>query len=308
MQYAFYTVDVFTDRIFGGNPLAVFPEAEGLTDAQMQCIATEFNYSETAFVLPPKTASGHYRLRIFTPHKELNFAGHPTIGSAYLLAAIGKHPLTDPKTYLVFEEAVGLVRVAIHSQEGQPYQTALKVNQLPKQGPEPLSNHIIADILSLKSANIRDDQYFVQSFSCGIPFLIVPVVNSEIMAKVKVRYELWDKFLSHHWASALFLVTWDFPQSNPEDAIDIHARMFAPGLGITEDPATGSAVAALGGYLGDRLEPTGTWNWKVEQGLEMGRPSLLELRVSKSRGAITAVEVAGSSVIVSQGQMEVPAA
>ncbi|MFN5515180.1 MAG: PhzF family phenazine biosynthesis protein [Cyanobacteriota bacterium] len=306
MQYAFYTVDVFTDQIFGGNPLAVFPEAEGLTDAQMQRIATEFHYSETVFVFPPKTATGHYRLRIFTPYKEVNFAGHPTIGAAYLLSAIGKHPLTDPKTYIIFEEGVGLVRVALYSQNGHPYQAALKVSQLPKQGPEPLSNHIIADILSLKSTNIRDDQYFVQSFSCGIPFLIVPVTNSEVLAKVKVRYDLWDKFLSHHWASSIFLVTWDFPQTNPLGPIDIHARMFAPGLGIAEDPATGSAVAALGGYLSDRLEPTGTWNWKVEQGLEMGRPSLLELRVSKTRGAITAVEVAGSSIIVSQGVMEVP--
>lgn len=306
MQYAFYTVDVFTDQIFGGNPLAVFPEAEGLTDAQMQRIATEFHYSETAFVFPPKTATGHYRLRIFTPYKEVSFAGHPTIGAAYLLSAIGKHPLADPKTYIIFEEGVGLVRVALYSQNGHPYQAALKVSQLPKQGPEPLSNHIIADILSLKSTNIRDDQYFVQSFSCGIPFLIVPVTNSEVLAKVKVRYDLWDKFLSHHWASSIFLVTWDFPQTNPIGTIDIHARMFAPGLGIAEDPATGSAAAALGGYLSDRLEPTGTWNWKVEQGLEMGRPSLLELRVSKTRGAITAVEVAGSSIIVSQGVMEVP--
>ena len=183
MDYRFHTADVFTDRIFGGNPLAVFPEAAGLTTARMQAIAREFNLSETAFVLPAEDPAHAACLRIFTPYTELPFAGHPTVGTAHVLASLGHIRLTGETTQIVFEEGVGPVPVTIRAEDGRPVFCQLTAAQAPTFGPEPPPAAELAAMLSLEAADIlttaRDRP---RAVSCGVPFLFLPLSNRQALA------------------------------------------------------------------------------------------------------------------------------
>jgi trans-2,3-dihydro-3-hydroxyanthranilate isomerase len=302
MKFAYYTADVFSDRLFGGNPLAVFPRATGLTPEKMQKIAAEFNFSETVFVFPPETARGTRKIRIFTPATELPFAGHPTVGTAYVLAAIGEIPLdSEPRIYL--EEEVGLIPVTIRAIEGKPVYSELTVAKLPEFGAESYAIEELGLVLSLDPGDFLTEPYPVRSVSCGLPFLFVPLRDRAVLAKIKLNLPAWEKLLGQAWASSLYVFCPDpeLPGSH------LRARMFAPGLGVTEDPATGSAVAALGGYLG-AIEPCqdGIIEKTIEQGFEMGRPSILQVAIEKQQGQISAIRVGGASVLVCEGFMEVP--
>lgn len=297
MPYQFYTADVFTDRRFGGNQLAVFPEAEGLSREEMQLIAREFNYSETVFVFPPETDQGTKRLRIFTPEAELPFAGHPTVGTAYVLASIGVIELKNEITTIILEEGIGAVEVKIKSQQGKPVYTELNVTKMPDFDSKTPSLTELASILSIKVEDIVTKKFNPQAVSCGVPFLFIPVGNRQILGQIRLNQEKWTKILANYWASSLYVFC-----QNPEENSQIRARMFAPALGINEDPATGSAATALGGYLAVResLE-NGTFSWQIEQGFEMNRPSLIQVEVDKKQGEIRAIRVGGASVLVSQG-------
>ncbi len=300
--YAFYTLDVFTDQLFGGNPLAVFPHATGLSPLQMQRIAAEVNYSETVFVLPPETPAGNYRLRIFTPTQELAFAGHPTIGAAYLLGILFPPAETNQPQPLTLEEPVGHVLVNLNYQAGQLQSTALTVAQLPESRPNPLAIADVARLLGLSVADIRQAHDFPQAYSCGLPYLMVPLRDPTALAAVEFNVTQWQALLARAWASCVYCVA---PQNKGETvamSAQLCARMFAPGLGITEDPATGSAVSALGGYCGDRLTTTGQFTWQIIQGVEMGRPSELQLTIVKTPQGLETVKVGGQSVLVSEGR------
>lgn len=302
MRRRFFTADVFTNVRFGGNPLAVFPDASGLSDAQMQRIAQEFNLSETVFVLPPEHPGHTRRLRIFTPARELPFAGHPTIGAAFVLAAIGEIPLRAARTPIVFEEGVGPVSVTIMAQDGEPRQATLTAAVLPDFGPPPPEIAALAAMLTLEEEEIVTGDYAPEGASCGVPFLFVTVRNRAALARARLRRDRWEETLANWWANQIYLLTFDpeLPDSQ------LRARMFAPAMGIVEDPATGAAAAALAGYLGKRdSSPTGALRWIVEQGFEMGRPSILEVEADKQDGAIVAVRVGGASVLVSEGVMTV---
>lgn len=304
MRCRFITADVFTSHPLEGNPLAVFPDARGMSDELMQRIARELNLSETAFVLPPDDAANTRCLRIFTPKTELDFAGHPTVGTAYVLAALGEIPLTGEETRIVFEENVGPVPVLIRSEGGRPVFTQLSVAKLPEQGPEPPDVADLAEMLSLGPADIlTGGEDHPQAFSCGNAFLYIPLRNRDAVRRARLRIDLWEDLLSEGWASKVYLIARDpeLPGSH------LRARMFSPAIGIGEDPATGAAVSALGGYMGTRVpDRDGTFQWVVEQGFEMKRPSLLHLEVDKKDGEIVAVRVGGSSVLVSEGTMEIP--
>jgi len=304
MNCRFVTADVFTSRPLEGNPLAVFPDARGLSDDLMQRIAREFNLSETVFVLPPDEPQNTRCLRIFTPKAELPFAGHPTVGAAYVLAALGEIPLTGPETRIVFEEAVGPVPVLIRSEEGRPVFTQLTAAKLPEQGPTPPDAAELAEMLSLAPADVLShEEDYPQGFSCGSPFLFIPLRGRDALRRARLRMDVWEEVLLGGWAREVFL----FCREPELPGSHIRARMFAAELGIGEDPATGGAVSALGGYLGIRApESDGTLAWVVEQGFEMGRPSLLHLEVDKQGGEITAVRVGGSSVLVSEGTIALP--
>jgi trans-2,3-dihydro-3-hydroxyanthranilate isomerase len=302
MRYGFYTLDVFTDQLFGGNPLAVFPDAQGLTDGQMQKIAAEINYSETVFVFPPATEVGNFRLRIFTPKTELDFAGHPTIGAAYLLGLL-QPPSPLVTTTWQLEEPVGLVPVTLHYDQGQLVQTELTVAQLPQtQGYVP-SRGDLALLLGLSIDRLQQGEYEAKAYSCGLPFLFISLVDEDALNRISFSPAVWQDLLADQWAHCVYCLAPADPALGLLDNKLIYGRMFAPGLGIAEDPATGSGVAALGGYLGDRLNSSGSYHWQIEQGKALGRPSQLELTVVKENQAITAVKVAGRSVLVSEGFM-----
>ena len=303
MKYRYCTADVFTDRAFGGNQLAVFPDARGMDSARMQEVAREFNYSETTFVLPPESAKHTRRVRIFTPGAEIAFAGHPTVGTAHVLAAIGDLPLTGETTRIVLEENVGPVPVTIRAEDGTPVFAQLSVARLPEVGPPPPTPERLAAMLSLDVRDLMGDEMPPEAVSCGTPFLFIPLKDRSAVAQARLRLELWEQTLGGYWTDDVFVFALD-----PErEGSDVRARMFAPGFGIPEDPATGSACVALGGYLAARHpRHDGTLRWVVEQGFEMGRPSIMEVEVDKRGGAVTGVRVGGSTVLVCEGQMEVP--
>jgi trans-2,3-dihydro-3-hydroxyanthranilate isomerase len=303
MKFRYYTADVFTDRTFGGNQLAVFPDARGIDGERMQEIAREFNFSETTFVLPPDDRRHTRRVRIFTPGAEIPFAGHPTVGTAHVLAAVGEIPLSGETTSIVFEEGVGPVPVTIRANGKQPVFAQLSVVKLPEIGPPPPPAEKLAEMLSLHHRDLAGPDMPPEAISCGLPYLLIPLASRDAVARARLRIDLWEQTLRGYWTDDMYLFALD-----PELAgSDVHARMFAPGYGIAEDPATGSAAVVLGGYLAARNpRHDGTLRWVVEQGFEMGRPSILQVEVDKHGGTITAVRLGGSTVVVCEGQMDLP--
>lgn len=292
----FHTLDVFTDRAFGGNPLAVVSDAAGLSPQAMQAIAREFNLSETVFILPPEAPENTRRVRIFTPASELPFAGHPTIGAAWWLALQGEVPVQEPETEIRLEEGVGVVRVRVRVEGGRPVMAHLTPARLPERGPPAPSVDDLSIILGLSQGLIREDELTAEGWSCGLPFLYVPLVDLQALGDVRIDRGMWERVLASAWAPHLYVLV--------HDGEGVRARMFSPDMGIMEDPATGSAAAALAGYLAAR-DPRrdGTLRWTVEQGVEMGRPSRIFVEADVSSGAVTSVRVGGTAVLLSEGKL-----
>ena len=300
MHYRYVVADVFSDQPFAGNPLAVFPEAQGLSAEQMQRIAAELNLSETAFVLPPE-AGGFARVRIFTPASELPFAGHPTVGTAMVMAKIQTIPagLSD----LVFEEGAGPVPVSLEWSDGEPTLAWLTAPVLPRvDAGAPAPEHIARAIsLELPDLDLRPPGPAV--LSAGNSFLFVPLRAVEALARARVDPLSWRSLMDGVAASGVYM----FCSIGPVGSRRLRARLFAPDQGIPEDPATGSAAAALPADLVRRHgHADGLSRWTVEQGIEMGRPSELTIEVTVRSGEIAAVRVGGTAVIVSEGTMDVP--
>ncbi|MEP6992092.1 MAG: PhzF family phenazine biosynthesis protein [bacterium] len=300
--FRFVTADVFTDVPFAGNQLAVFPDAREIPEHRLLEITREVNYSETTFVYPPADATHTRRVRIFTPGSEMPFAGHPTIGTAIVLAAIGEIPLTGDATRIVLEEGVGPVPVTIRATEGRPTSAQLSVAKLPEAGALAADRSAIAQVIGLDVDDLLDDAWAPQPLSCGLPFLFVPVRDLAAVARARLRMDAWEATLKGSWAAEVFV----FARGGERRGTDFHGRMFAPALNVPEDPATGSACAALAGYLATR-DPRrdGLLSWRVEQGFEMGRPSILEVEADVAAGTVTAVRVGGAAVLVSDGVMTV---
>lgn len=306
MRYRYTLADVFTTQIFGGNQLAVFPNADGLNYTQMQAVARELNLSETVFVFPPKNPAHTRYIRIFTPGMELPFAGHPTVGTAYLLALLGEISLTGAETKIVLEEKVGPVAVTIHAEGGTPTFAQLTAAQLPQFGPTAPSASELAALLSLETSDLANGQFKPEVVSCGVPFLYIPLRNHEAVARATLRRDKWDTLLANFHAPHVYIMHIETTAAG-NLAGHVHARMFAPAMGITEDPATGAAAASLGGYLAIRHAITdGTLRWTIDQGIEMKRPSRIEVEVDKARGHILAVRVGGAAVMVGGGELEIP--
>ena len=300
-SYAFHTLDVFTDTIFTGNPLAVLTDARGLTTAQMVQITREFNLSETVFVFPPENPEHTRRVRIFTPGRELPFAGHPTVGTAFLLAATGMIPLVEGETSIVLEEGVGPVRVTIRVRDGKPVSAQLTAAQAPEYRDSVRSVDEVAELLSLPASDVSTTAMQLQTVSCGVPFLIVPLASRDAVSRARLERAVWERTLARDWAKEVYL----FDASAALQGAAIRARMFAPDLGVGEDPATGSAAACLAAYLANRLSDSTTREWTINQGVEMGRPSVLEIAATRRDGRVTDVRVAGRAVLVSEGRLRV---
>ena len=300
MRQRYITADVFTDRQFGGNPLAVFPEADGLDDTTMQRIAAELNLSETVFVLPPTNAAHAARLRIFTPLVELPFAGHPTVGAAFVLAQTGQ---LDGDT-AVFEEHVGEIRIAVQREKGRPVGARYATTATPQFGRSIPDAGKLAEVLGLDAeAVLQEIGRLPRAVSCGVPFLFVPLRDREALGKARVDLPLWKTRLAGGWAPHLYVFTSDVGESNA----DFRARMFAPAMGIAEDPATGAAATALAGYLvgGDNV-PDGPQQFRIDQGIEMGRPSRIEMQCDKRDGRIVEIRIGGRCVRIAEGTLELP--
>jgi trans-2,3-dihydro-3-hydroxyanthranilate isomerase len=302
MLAQFLTADVFTNRRFGGNPVAVFPDARGIPDDSLQDIAREFNLSETVFVYPPDDPTHTRKLRIFTPAAELPFAGHPTVGTAFVLARLGVFPLRGAETEIVLEEKVGAVPVRVRAVDGTPTFAQLTAAKRPEFGPPPPGRSLLADVLGIEATDIQGGMYAPQAVSCGLAFLFVPVRDRDVLRRARVRLDHWESTLKPYWAPDMMVFSRDPERSGS----DIRARVFVPGQNITEDPATGSAAVALGAYLASKESATDAeLRYVVEQGFEMGRPSILEVEVTKAGGEITSVRVGGEVVMVSRGEMEI---
>lgn len=294
MRYRFVTCDVFTERRFGGNQLAVLPDAQGLGEAQMQAIAAEFNYAETTFVLPPADPAHLARVRIFTPRYEMPFAGHPTVGTALVLAWLGRVPANGE---LVLEELAGPVPVRLRQSDGVAAFAEFSAPEPATHG-APLPAAPLAEALGLAAADLVVSRGLPRVASCGAPFVLVELTNLAALARATLgaRAELPGGAVGVH------LFTCD----TGDAAVDLRARMFAPAHGVVEDPATGSAAAALAGYLGGRPGLTDGWHaWRIAQGIEMGRPSLIAARACRDNGQVTEVCVGGTAVPVAEGTIEV---
>jgi trans-2,3-dihydro-3-hydroxyanthranilate isomerase len=300
MKLKFCTLDVFTEHRFSGNPLAVFVDAPDLPDAQMQNIAREFNLSETVFIVKPRDPRALRRLRIFTVAGELPFAGHPTIGAAQALLEEGLAGVSGDFGSFLLEEKVGLVPITVKRQESGIWFVQLTTATLPREGPPAPSAAELAKLLNVSESDILQAGDFPQFYSCGVPYLFVPLRNRSVLSQITVDAVLSRKLQATAGSSAVYAFSYD-----PErKGSDIRARMFAHELGVTEDPATGSAAAAFAGYLAQRAgNETGTLRWTIEQGFEMGRPSIIQLETDVTNKAVTAVRVGGTAVRVSDGTL-----
>jgi trans-2,3-dihydro-3-hydroxyanthranilate isomerase len=296
MQRRYVTVDVFTDRAFGGNQLAVVLDAQGLSTAQMQAIAVEFNFAETTFVLPPRDAANDAQVRIFTVTSEIPFAGHPNVGTAFVLA----NRAAKPPARLKFEEGAGLVPLEILTQGGKVVGAELTAPQ-PLKRMMQFSAEQAAACISLSAVDIRTDRQAPQIVSVGMPFLVVELASREALRKAKPNADAFARVFPVDGAFAIYFYTRDVPPG--EKPCELQARMFHPGLsGLIEDPATGSATVAAAALLAD-LDPAkdGEPRLRIGQGFDMGRPSVLLTRVVKQGGKITSAHVGGTCVTMMEG-------
>ena len=297
MKRHFVTLDVFTDRRFAGNPLGVVLESAGLDTAAMQTIAGEFNLSETVFVLPPQDASHRAALRIFTPKRELPFAGHPTVGAAVLLGCLDGGG--DVRA-MVLEESIGPVSCRV-TPAGSGGQATFDLPSLPVEAGAPPPVATLAEALGIAAGDIGFGNFAPSCWSAGNGFTFVPAKSLDAVGRAAPNRAVFDSTLTGPAHGALFV----FCRETAEPGHDFHARMFAPAMGVTEDPATGSAAAAFAGMLARSGGLTdGEHRMALEQGYEMGRPSLIWLGLTVQGGALTAGSVGGDAVIVAEGTIE----
>lgn len=294
MKYHYYICDVFTETRFGGNQLAVLPQADGLSAQQMQQIAREFNFSETTFVFPAK--AGHTRhVRIFTPVREIPFAGHPNVGTAFVLASAGEFGKIKSKLAVTFEEESGLVSIEIHESGGKVASCELTAPQALSFG-KTLPVDLVAAAISIDPKDIVTKTHGPQVVSVGLPFIFVELRDRSVLQRARISMNGFEALAAQDVMPDVYFYT------RVTDGFDIRARMFAPLSGVPEDPATGSANCALAGLLAHYSQDAdGSFTWRIAQGVEMGRPSTLIARAEKKDGVVQTTRIGGASVLVSEG-------
>lgn len=301
MRRTFHTLDVFTDTPFAGNPLAVVMDCAGLDTARMQTIAREFNLSETVFVRDAGDPVNTARLRIFTPFAELPFAGHPTVGAAALIAHLrAPERIVKDELRIVLEEGVGDVVCSVRAGKKGVLYASFIVPRLPERAGDLPEAPAIARALSLKPADIGFDGHRSGLWSAGTPLAFIPIATRDAIARARPNMAHFEKVFAAPAVGA-FLYTSEVER----EGSDVHARMFAPAHGIAEDPATGSAAAAFAGVAVAYEKPgDGEHTLVIEQGFEMGRPSLITLGLDVENGALVGASVGGGVVLMSQGTIE----
>ena len=296
MKYAFHIVDVFSSTPFGGNQLAVLPDAAGISSEGMQKIAREFNFGETTFVLPKDDHPNTYRVRIFSPLAELDFAGHPSVGTACALVMKRHDELSDP-IRLILDENIGPVTVDVAKRNGGIHGTLTLSGKIevPTGAPSPTD---LAAVLSIEPAEVS--QVFFAGV--GVPFCFAQLSSNEIVDRAAINRAAWAATLARAWSPHVF-----FFAGNPRDGGELYARMWAPALGVEEDSATGSACAALVGTMASKPDFGGrVYHLSIQQGVAMGRRSKIEAEARKSEGVVTSISVEGATAYIASGQIEVP--
>jgi trans-2,3-dihydro-3-hydroxyanthranilate isomerase len=296
MKYTFHIVDVFSSTPFGGNQLAVLPDAINISTEGMQKIAREFNFAETSFVLPKKDPANTCRVRIFSPRAELDFAGHPTIGTACALV-MKQHVRRDAPIRLILEENIGPVTVDVAQVNGGFHGTLTLSRKIetPTGAPSPTD---LAAVLSIEPAEVR--QVFFSGV--GLPFCFAQLSSNEAVDRAAINQAAWGATLSRAWSPHIF-----FFAGNLRDGGKLYARMFAPELGVGEDPATGSACAALVGAMASKPDFAGlAYRLSIQQGVSMGRPSDIAAEARKRDDVVTSLSVGGATTYIASGEIEVP--
>jgi trans-2,3-dihydro-3-hydroxyanthranilate isomerase len=303
MRFAYYHLDVFTERKLAGNPLAVVLEADRLKDDEMLAITREFNLSETVFVMAPADPANTAAVRIFTPGGELPFAGHPTVGTGVLLAMLhASDHMQGQGVTIALEERIGLVKVEVSQRKGRAARGVFALPKLPERLALTLDAEAVATALGLPVEAIGFDAHELSAWSAGVPFVMVPLKNRELAMQASVAdMAAWRRAFGGTGKGAAYLYTRD--TVSPEH--QVHARMFSPVMGIGEDPATGSAAAAFAGAAVAFERPEdGLHQIIIEQGYEMGRPSQIVLDLDIEGGVLTGARVGGAAVVVATGTIE----
>jgi trans-2,3-dihydro-3-hydroxyanthranilate isomerase len=296
MKYTFHIVDVFSSTPFGGNQLAILPDAAGISTEGMQKIAREFNFGETTFVLPKNDPANTCRVRIFSPRTELDFAGHPSVGTACALV-MKQHVRLSHPIRLILEEKIGPVTVDVTQRNGG-FHGRLTLSgkiEAPTGAPAPTD---LAVVLSIEPSEVS------QSFfaGVGVPMCFAQLNSNEAVDRATINRAAWTATLSRAWSPHLF-----FFAGNLRDGGKLYARMWAPALGVEEDNATGSACAALVGAMASKHDFAGTaYRLSIQQGVLMGRRSEMEAEARKSGGVVTSVSVGGATAYIAGGELEVP--
>lgn len=289
MDYDFSIVDVFAEQPFCGNQLAVFTDARKLSTELMQSLAREFNFAESTFVLPATDGRSSHQLRIFTPKAELPFAGHPILGTAAVLAHRGM--LNDAtQDAVILQTASGPVDIAVKRVDKR-FSAAFRINRAIEQREAPSASSV-ADALSVDPGDVID----VQCASAGLPFCFVELTGKDVVDRARLDQSAWFAGMSGTWAPHLYLFAAD-----PSDRTQLYARMFAPALGVNEDPATGSAAAALAGLFAHHAQQSDRIDLQIAQGVALGRPSTIHASGMRGTDGTIQIEVGGDAVVLGKG-------
>jgi trans-2,3-dihydro-3-hydroxyanthranilate isomerase len=304
MQYQYYMADVFTNTVFNGAQVAVFPDARGLTKAQMAVLARELNLSETVFVVPAESADITRRLYTFTPNGELDFAGHPLIAAAFVLASCGEIELTGDNTPVVLEQNFGAIEVNISSDQGEPVfvqftrEFSSIVDRFAPTDTE------LASILSIEASHIDSKTYMARLVFCGAPYLIVPILDYQTVRSAKFNFNAWSQSIAPQTTAQEILL---FSAKNPHNDVDFNARLVGSKIGLYEDPPVGSAMPAFAAYLCSHSHVReGTYTFTIDRGDEQNRRSVLNLEMDKKSEQSLNLRIGGEAVMVAQGSIQEP--
>lgn len=304
MKYNYYIADVFTKQVFNGAQIAVFPNAEGLNTAQMQLVARELNLTETVFVFHPNKESPTRVMRIFSPTHEINFAGHPIIATAFVLASCGEITLTEKITPLVFEQNTGAVEINISAENGQP--TFVQFTRKVKSSIDRFtpSDEELTSFLSLQVSELDHKKYAPRLVFSDIPYLIIPVWKYESVRNAKFNYAAWNQSSAPQTSAQEVLL---FSPKTPFADADFNVRLFGSRIGIHDDPPVGSAMPAFASYLCSfEFMQKGTYTFAVDRGDEKTRRSVLNLEMDHKGDDLLTIRVGGNAVMVAEGTMNIP--
>lgn len=304
MKIDYYIADVFTKHLFNGAQIAVFPNADGLSDATMKLLARELNLSETVFVFHPEQGDNKRKMRVFNPKKELDFAGHPIIATAYILGLCGDIPLTNGITPIIFEQKIGLIDVTITAVDGKPtfIQFARTVASIVDRFAP--TDEELASFLTIKQSELDHKKYSPRLVSCGFPYLIVPVWNYETVRQAKFNSAAWSQSIAPQTAAQEILL---FAPKTPFPDSDFNARLLGPHIGIYDDPPIGSAMPAFAAYLCS-FENTqkGTHVFAVDRGDAESRRSVINLEMDNKGHEQLPLRVGGEAVLFAKGAIDLP--